>query len=143
MFPDRSWGPGDNPKTAVHEFLRHTRAFEIDAALEAKLQITVAPDGIFKADRLNPPKFISAWAVEVLLLRLKSQAFVAAHAYILDAVLPSCSLDLTGLSGLMNIQIKLLRFKGFRFSREIIAHAIWAYHRFALSLASYENRAAA
>ena len=26
MFPDRPWGPGNNPKTAVHEFLRPTRS---------------------------------------------------------------------------------------------------------------------
>ena len=45
FFPDRPWGKGDNPKTAVHEFLRTTDRFRIDADLEAKLLITVAPDG--------------------------------------------------------------------------------------------------
>ena len=48
LFPDRSWGKGNNPKTAVWEFLRANDRFEIDANLEAKLQITVAPDGYLK-----------------------------------------------------------------------------------------------
>lgn len=30
MFPDRPWGPGNNPKTAVHEYLRDHPEFEID-----------------------------------------------------------------------------------------------------------------
>jgi cephalosporin hydroxylase len=45
FFPDRPWGKGNNPKTAVHEFLRTTDRFRIDKDLEAKLLITVAPDG--------------------------------------------------------------------------------------------------
>jgi cephalosporin hydroxylase len=45
MFPDRPWGPGDNPKTAVHEFLRTHSEFEIDTSIQNKLLITVAPDG--------------------------------------------------------------------------------------------------
>jgi cephalosporin hydroxylase len=48
MFPDRSWGKGNNPKTAVWEFLRTNDRFEIDASLEAKLLITVAPDGYLR-----------------------------------------------------------------------------------------------
>ena len=44
-FPDRPWSRGNNPKTAVREFLQSNRRFEIDRELEAKLQITVAPDG--------------------------------------------------------------------------------------------------
>ena len=31
------------------------------------------------------------------------------------------------------------RLKGFRFAREIIAYAVWAYHRFALSTADVED----
>jgi cephalosporin hydroxylase len=45
MFPDRAWGPGDNPKTAVWEYLRSHPEFEIDQSIHNKLQITVAPDG--------------------------------------------------------------------------------------------------
>lgn len=45
MFPDRPWGPGDNPKTAVHEFLKTHPEFEVDKSIQDKLLITVAPDG--------------------------------------------------------------------------------------------------
>ena len=48
MFPDRPWGPGNNPKTAVHEFLKTTDRFEIDRAIESKLLLTVAPDGYLR-----------------------------------------------------------------------------------------------
>lgn len=47
-FPDRPWGKGDNPKTAVHAFLKETDRFEIDASIHNKLLITVAPDGYLK-----------------------------------------------------------------------------------------------
>jgi cephalosporin hydroxylase len=46
--PDRPWGPGDNPKTAVHEFLASHPEFEIDRTIQDKLLITVAPDGYLK-----------------------------------------------------------------------------------------------
>lgn len=48
MFPDRPWGPGNNPKTAVHEFLKSHKEFEIDQSIHNKLQITVAPDGYLR-----------------------------------------------------------------------------------------------
>ncbi len=48
FFPDRPWGKGNNPKTAVWEFLESTNRFEIDKELENKLLITVAPDGFLK-----------------------------------------------------------------------------------------------
>ncbi len=47
-FPNRPWGPGNNPKTAVHEFLRHNSRFEIDRDLDAKLLISVAPEGYLR-----------------------------------------------------------------------------------------------
>jgi cephalosporin hydroxylase len=47
-FPDRPWGRGDNPKTAVWEFLRRNDRFEIDREFESKLLITVAPDGYLR-----------------------------------------------------------------------------------------------
>jgi len=47
-FPDRHWGPGDNPKTAVWEFLKTHPEFEIDTSIHNKLLITVAPDGYLK-----------------------------------------------------------------------------------------------
>ena len=48
FFPDRPWGKGNNPKTAVWEFLKTNKRFEIDKDIEAKLLITVAPDGYLK-----------------------------------------------------------------------------------------------
>lgn len=48
MFPDRPWGPGDNPKTAVWEYLKTHDEFEIDKSIQNKLLITVAPDGYLK-----------------------------------------------------------------------------------------------
>jgi len=51
MFPDRPWGRGDNPKTAVWEFLKEHSEFEIDHDLQNKLQITVAPDGYLRRVR--------------------------------------------------------------------------------------------
>ena len=48
FFPDRPWGKGNNPKTAVREFLKTTDKFEIDKQIENKLLITVAPYGYLK-----------------------------------------------------------------------------------------------
>ncbi|WP_445191793.1 cephalosporin hydroxylase family protein [Sphingomonas sp. Tas61C01] len=48
MFPDRPWGKGDNPKTAVWEYLKAAPDFSIDREVENKLMITVAPDGFLK-----------------------------------------------------------------------------------------------
>lgn len=48
MFPDRPWGPGDNPKTAVREYLKTHPELEIDKSIQHKLLITVAPDGYLK-----------------------------------------------------------------------------------------------
>ncbi|NWA00902.1 cephalosporin hydroxylase family protein [Pseudomonas gingeri] len=51
FFPDRPWGPGDNPKTAVWAYLEENRDFEIDKQLENKLLVTVAPDGYLRRVR--------------------------------------------------------------------------------------------
>lgn len=51
LFQDRPWGPGDNPKTAVWEYLKTHREFEIDKSIQHKLLITVAPDGYLKRVR--------------------------------------------------------------------------------------------
>lgn len=48
MFPDRPWGPGNNPKTAVRAFLQANENFEIDHTIDAKLQISVAPNGYLR-----------------------------------------------------------------------------------------------
>jgi cephalosporin hydroxylase len=47
-FPDRPWDIGNNPKTAVHDFLKSNNRFVIDKNIEAKILITVAPDGYLK-----------------------------------------------------------------------------------------------
>jgi cephalosporin hydroxylase len=59
-FSDRPWGKGNNPKTALWEFLRRLQGedrkaldgdplhFEIDKTIQHKLMITVAPDGYLK-----------------------------------------------------------------------------------------------
>lgn len=47
-FPDRPWGPGDNPWTAAHTFLLETERFEVDETIPNKLLVTVAPDGYLR-----------------------------------------------------------------------------------------------
>lgn len=48
FFLDRPWNKGNNPKTAVWEFLKTNDRFEIDKEIKNKLLITVAPDGYLK-----------------------------------------------------------------------------------------------
>lgn len=48
FYSDRPWDKGNNPKTAVWEFLKTSDRFEIDKGIENKLLITVAPDGYLK-----------------------------------------------------------------------------------------------
>ncbi len=45
FYPDRPWDKGNNPKTAVFEFLKQNDRFVIDKDIEQKLLITVAPSG--------------------------------------------------------------------------------------------------
>lgn len=59
-FSDRPWSKGDNPKTAVREYLNFIKqegrkaadgmplTFEVDKMMENKLVITVAPEGFLK-----------------------------------------------------------------------------------------------
>jgi cephalosporin hydroxylase len=48
FFSDRPWDVGDNPKTAVFEFLKENDNFEIDEIIENKLLVTSAPSGFLK-----------------------------------------------------------------------------------------------
>jgi cephalosporin hydroxylase len=48
LIPERSWGPGNSPKTAVHEFLKTHPEFEIDQSIDNKILISVAPNGYLK-----------------------------------------------------------------------------------------------
>lgn len=50
-YPDRPWGKGNNPKTAVWEWLKTHTEFEIDKSIQHKLLITVAADGYLKRIR--------------------------------------------------------------------------------------------
>jgi cephalosporin hydroxylase len=45
---DRPWGKGNNPKTAVWEFLKENNDFQIDKIIESKLILTGSPDGYLK-----------------------------------------------------------------------------------------------
>ncbi len=47
-FPNRPWDVGNNPKTAVHEWLKSHPEFEIDKDIDNKLLISVAPDGYLR-----------------------------------------------------------------------------------------------
>jgi cephalosporin hydroxylase len=44
----RPWGKGNNPKTAVREFLSQNDDFIVDKMIDSKLLISVAPDGYLK-----------------------------------------------------------------------------------------------
>lgn len=48
FFPDRPWDVGNNPKTALREFLASHSEFKIDMTMQNKLMVTVAPDGFLK-----------------------------------------------------------------------------------------------
>jgi cephalosporin hydroxylase len=53
MGPDwdwgiRDWGVGNNPKTAVYEYLKQNKDFKIDSSIDSKLLVTVAPSGYLK-----------------------------------------------------------------------------------------------
>jgi cephalosporin hydroxylase len=48
IYDNRPWGVGDNPKTAVFEFLKTNNDFVIDENYDNKLLLTVAPSGFLK-----------------------------------------------------------------------------------------------
>lgn len=48
MTFSRPWGKGNNPKTAVIEFLRENKNFEIDKVIESKILLTASPGGYLK-----------------------------------------------------------------------------------------------
>lgn len=51
MYPDRPWGPGDNPETAIREYLKSHPQFEVDRRVDDKLLISVAPGGYLRRVR--------------------------------------------------------------------------------------------
>jgi cephalosporin hydroxylase len=48
IYSDRPWDVGNNPKTAVFEFLKEHNEFKIDESIDNKLLISVAPQGYLK-----------------------------------------------------------------------------------------------
>lgn len=48
LFFDRPWGKGNNPKTAVWEFLKESDQFVADEEIDNKLIVTAAPNGFLK-----------------------------------------------------------------------------------------------
>lgn len=51
VWTDRPWGKGNNPKTAVWEWLKTHPEFEIDKSVEDRLLVTSAPDGFLRKMR--------------------------------------------------------------------------------------------
>jgi len=51
LNPNRPWGKGNNPMTAVKEFLSTNQDFEIDRQIQKKLLIVNNPDGLLKRIR--------------------------------------------------------------------------------------------
>lgn len=58
-YPNRPWGRGNNPKIAVHHFLKDDllqngeSRFEIDKMIENQLMITAAPDGFLRRKKIS------------------------------------------------------------------------------------------
>ncbi|CAM8431154.1 CmcI Cephalosporin hydroxylase [Candidatus Methylopumilus universalis] len=48
IHKDRPWGPGNSPKSAVHEYLKSHSEFKIDKEIDDKLLISAAPEGFLK-----------------------------------------------------------------------------------------------
>ncbi len=48
MYPDRPWGPGNNPKSALREYLKSHPEFEVDHSIDNKLLISVANGGYLR-----------------------------------------------------------------------------------------------
>jgi len=50
FFADRPWDVGNNPKTALRQWLPQHPEFEVDAEMEQRLQVTVAPMGFLRRE---------------------------------------------------------------------------------------------
>jgi cephalosporin hydroxylase len=51
LYPDKPYGPGNNPKTAVLEFMKRSDRFVIDSAIDRKLIFSGAPSGYLRCVR--------------------------------------------------------------------------------------------
>ena len=54
LHPDRPWDVGNNPKTAVNEFLSRNSDFTVDEDMDAKLLISAAPGGYLRRKEACP-----------------------------------------------------------------------------------------
>lgn len=48
IWVDRPWGKGNNPRTAVWEWMKNRSDFTIDKSVEDRLLVTSAPDGFLR-----------------------------------------------------------------------------------------------
>ena len=48
LLKNRPWGKGNNPMSAVKQFLKHNNRFKVDTMSEKKLLLSVAPNGFLK-----------------------------------------------------------------------------------------------
>jgi cephalosporin hydroxylase len=48
FFVNRPWDVGNNPKTAVRQWLAVHSEFEVDSTIENKVMVTVAPGGFLR-----------------------------------------------------------------------------------------------
>jgi cephalosporin hydroxylase len=48
FYPDRSWGPGNSPRSAIAAYRASHPEFVVDTAIDHKLLISVAPGGYLK-----------------------------------------------------------------------------------------------
>jgi cephalosporin hydroxylase len=48
VWTDRPWGKGNNPKTAVWQWIKSHPEFVIDHSVADRLQVTSAPDGFLR-----------------------------------------------------------------------------------------------
>ena len=51
IYADRPWDVGDNAMTAMRTYMESDPGFGIDRDMDAKLQITVAPNGYLRRVR--------------------------------------------------------------------------------------------
>ena len=51
VVKDRPWGKGNNPATAVREFLKNHKNFSPDTEIDSKLLITASPGGFLRKIR--------------------------------------------------------------------------------------------
>lgn len=51
VWTDRPWGKGNNPKTAIREWIVDHPEFEIDRSVEDRILVTSAPDGFLRRVR--------------------------------------------------------------------------------------------